>query len=235
MIKKITLFTFLICFSVFIVKAQKGFNYSQYDLGTSVGFNQVFGDAQTQPYTQSIHFALTYNYTPYTNFVFEVQLGKFQGGDSVANASGRQFTNDFSAYIFRGQLQAGEFIDYSRGPLFNSLKGLYVSAGIGYMVSHITNINRNSIQYPGFFTDGLNDSMEPFIPLRIGYELKLFNKYEQPNIKFDFAYEYNLILGDDLDGFAAVPGHHDIYTQFTFGVRFALGAGVTSYRKEIHY
>jgi hypothetical protein len=235
MIKKTTLLTFLVCFTFFIAKAQLGYNYSQYDLGTSVGINQVFGDAQTQPYTTSIHFALTYNYTPYTNFVFEVQLGKFKGGDSINTASGRQFTNDFSAYIFRGQIQAGELIDYSRSQFMNSIKGLYISAGVGYMVNHITNINRNSIQYPGFYTDGLNDSMEPFLPFRIGYELKIFNRYEQPTVKFDLGYQYNLVLGDDLDGFAAVKGHHDIYTQFTFGVRFALGAAVTSYRKEIHY
>ena len=235
MIKKTTLLTFLVLFTVFIAKAQLGFNYSQYDLGTSVGINQVYGDAQTQPYTSSVHFNLTYNYTPYTNFVFEVQLGKFKGGDSVNNASGRQFTSDFSAYIFRGQIQAGEVIDYSRNQFLNSLKGLYISAGIGYLVNHITNINRNSIQYPGFYTDGVNDSMEPFIPFRVGYELKLFNRYEQPTVKFDLAYEYNLVLGDDVDGFAAIKGHHDIYTQFSIGVRFALGASVTSYRKEIHY
>src|ERR1700761_264786 len=150
-IQKTTLLIILFCSTVFMAKAQLGYNYSQYDVGTSAGFNRVYGDAETQKTTPSIQFNFTYNFTPYTNFVFEVQLGRLEGGDSVKTVSGRQFTNDFSAYVFRGQLQAGEIIDYSNSQVMNALKNLYVSAGIGYVVNHITNINRYSLQVPGFY------------------------------------------------------------------------------------
>jgi hypothetical protein len=230
-----TLFVILfVCCTTFIAKAQLGYNFSQYDLGAAAGFNQVFGDAQTNTTTQSIHFNFTFNQTPYTNFVFEAQLGRLEGGDSLKTSTGRQFTNDFSAFIFRGQLQLGEFIDYSRSPLYNGLKNFYISAGIGYVVNHITNINRFSIQNPGFYTGGQNNSNEPFVPIRIGYEFKIFNTYQQPTVKVDLAYEYNLILGDGLDGFSS-GSHHDVYTQFILGVKFAIGAGNISYRKQINY
>src|SRR5580693_8585953 len=132
LISKTTILTFIVCFTAIIAKAQIGYDYSQYEAGVAVGFDQVSGNAQTQTTTQSIHFNFTYNYTPFTNFVFEVQIGRLRGGDSVTTSTGRYFNNDFSAYIFRGQLQFGEFLDYSNSPFNNAIKNLYVSAGAGY-------------------------------------------------------------------------------------------------------
>jgi len=232
LISKTTILTLIVCCTTLIAKAQLGYDFSQYDLGVAAGFDQVTGNAQTQISTQSIHFNFTYNFTPFTNFVFEAQLGKLRGGDSVTTSTGRYFNNDFSAYIFRGQLQFGEFLDYSRSPFNNAIKNLYVSAGAGYIVNHITQISRISMQ-TGAYTGGLNSSNEPFIPLRIGYEFKVFNSYQQPSFKVDIGYEYNLTFGDGLDGFAA-SDRREVYTQFTIGVKFAIG-DITSYRKQIHY
>ncbi|MDO3644285.1 MAG: hypothetical protein ACTHMI_08180 [Mucilaginibacter sp.] len=223
----------LVC-SAFMARAQNGYNYAQYDIGTAVGFDKVYGDAETVTTTQSIHFNFTYNATPFVNFVFETQLGKLRGGDSVLTKSGRYFNNDFAAFIFRGQLQLGEIMDYSRSPLQNALKNLYVSAGLGFVRNHITQVSRNSQQIADFYTGGDDKSKEPFIPLRIGYEIKLFNRYSQPSAKIDLGYGYNYILGDDLDGFVA-GGKKDVYTQFTLGVKFAIGSALTSYRKQITY
>ncbi|HEY8782854.1 MAG TPA: hypothetical protein VIM16_14615 [Mucilaginibacter sp.] len=234
LIRKTTVLIFIICCTALTAKAQIGYDYSQYEGGVAVGFNQVYGDAQTQTTTQSIHFNFTFNATPFTNFVFEVQLGKLRGGDSLKTSTGRYFNNDFTSFIFRGQLQFGEFLDYSTSQFNNAVKNLYVSAGAGYVINRIGQINRYSIQTPGLYTGGVTRSNEPFIPLRIGYEFKIFNKYQQPSTKFDLGYEYNYVLSDNLDGFTT--GHHqDVYTQFTVGVKFALGGAIISYRKQIHY
>ena len=215
-----------------MAKAQLGYNYSQYGIGVAAGFNTVQGDAQTQTMTQSIHFNFTFNATPYTNFIFEAQLGKLAGGDSLKTTSGRQFNNDFSAFIFRGQLQLGEIVDYEHSPFNNAIKNFYISAGIGYVVNHITSISRVSSK--GIFTGGENNSNEPFIPFHIGYEFKVFNKYQQPSTMIDLGYQYNYVLGDQLDGYSA-GSHHDTYTQFTIGVKFAIGGAIISYRKQIPY
>jgi len=238
MIKPITktaLLTLFICFTTLAVRAQLGYNFAKYDIGASVGFNTVHGDAQTQTSTPSVNLNFTINQTPYTNFVLEAQLGRFAGGDSLNTTTGRQFKSDFSAFIFRGQLQAGEFLDYSSNRVFNALKNLYISAGLGYIVNRITDISRDSHKNPGFFTGGQDNSQEIFIPIRIGYEFKLFNQYQQPSVKFDLGYGYNYVLGDGVDGFAATANHHDIYTQYTIGVKFALGTSDISYRKQIQY
>jgi hypothetical protein len=109
-----------------------------------------------------------------------------------------------------------------------------VSAGIGYVINHIFPISRYSVQIPGFYTAGQNNSQEPFIPLRIGYDFKVFNKYEQPAFKVDVGYQTNFVFGNGLDGFTTTS-NYKIYTQFTVGVKFALGGAILSYRKQIHY
>src|SRR5260221_5774611 len=140
-IQKINFLTLFICFTSFIAKAQLGYNFSHYDVGVAAGFNTVYGDELPAATTPSVNFNFTYNQTPFTNFVFEVQIGRMAGGDSLAT-TGRQFTSNFTSFIFRGQLQFGEFVDYSNSSLMNGIKNLYVSAGIGYVVSHITSISR---------------------------------------------------------------------------------------------
>lgn len=234
LIHKTTILTLLVCCTTLAARAQIGYDYSQYDVGVAGGFNQVYGNAQTQPFSQSVHINFTFNYTPYTNFVWEAQFGKLTGGDSVKTTSGRYFNNDFSAFIFRGQLQLGEIMDYSHSDFKNGAKNLYLSIGMGYIVNYITQINRYSIQVPGLFSGGKNSSNEVFIPLRLGYEFKIFNSYQQPSVKVDLGYEYNYVLGNGVDGFSA-PKKDEAYTQLFIGVKFAVGGSIVSYKKQIHY
>lgn len=234
LITRISILTFIVCCATLMAKAQLGYNFSHYDIGTSVGFNSVNGDAQTTTTTASINFNFTFNYTPYTNFVLEAQLGKLAGGD-INTVTQRKFNNDFTAFIFRGQLQIGELIDYERSPFMNAVKGFYVSAGVGMVANNITYINGVPNQIPGSTAVFINKTKTPFLPFRVGYEFKMYNKYKMPSVKFDLGYGYNYILGDDLDGYTIVKGHHDVYTQFTLGVKFAITGDVTSYRKQITY
>jgi len=231
-LSKTIILTLLITFTALIAKAQVGFDFSHYEIGFAAGFNAVYGDALPQTTTQSVHLNLTYNTTPYVNFVFEAQMGRLRGGDSLTTDNGRQFNNDFTAFVFRGQLQFGEFLDYSHNSFNNALKNFYVSGGMGFVVNRITQISRYSIKPPGIFTPGVNNSKEPFIPFRIGYEFKVYNKYEQPSFKVDLAYAYNFVLSDNLDGFTS-GSHFDAYTQIVIGVKFAFGGDIVSYRKPI--
>ncbi len=235
--KKTTLRTaFLLicaCCVSLVARAQLGYNYSRFDIGVAAGSNQATTDAQTKTSTPSIHFNLTFNQTPYINFVLEAQLGRLAGGDSIKTTNHLQFNNDFSAFIFRGQVQAGEFLDYSNNKLNNAIKNFYLSVGIGVIVNRITSLT----VYPailGNYSGTFKNSQENFVPIRLGYEFKLFNNYNQPSVKFDLGYGYNFILGDKLDGVIAGK-HNDAYSQFTLGVKFAIGGAETSYRKQIQH
>lgn len=229
-IKRIFLLA-IIVLAANVVRAQSGYDYAQYDLGLGLDFNKSYTDAQTITGTRSGRLTFNYNVSPYVNYVIEVQTGDLRGGDSVKTATGRQFTNSFTAVMMRGQLQMGELIDYSQGGMANAFKNLYLSSGLGFVVNHITEINRASIRIPGYYTAGENNSKQLVIPARIGYELKFFNKYGEPGFKIDMGYQYNFILGDGLDGFTAGK-QKDSYSQLSIGFKFAVG-GVATYRKQI--
>ncbi|WP_214072177.1 hypothetical protein [Mucilaginibacter sp. dw_454] len=215
------------------VKAQMGYDYAQYDLGLGLDMNKAYTDAQTIKSTRSGHLTFNYNATPFVNYIIEFQTGTLQGGDSLHTTSGRQFTNSYNAVMFKGQLQMGELIDYSQSNMANAFKNLYVSSGIGFVVNHITDINRASIKTPGFYTSGSLNSNQILIPARIGYEFKVFNKYDQPGFKIDLGYQYNFIMGDGLDGFTAGT-QKDSYSQLSIGLKFSVG-GIASYRKQISF
>ncbi len=228
-----SLFILALCTASVLAKAQTGYNYAQYDIGVAAGVNTaVMADVSTFRYTPSVHFNFNYNFTPYVNYVFEGQFGRLEGGDSVKSTIGRQFENHFVSVLFRGQLQAGEFLDYSTSPFMNVMKNWYVSTGIGYMVNHIV---ARSADKRGYDIPGDYNAQSPFIPARLGYEFKIFNDYNQPSVRIDLGMQYNFVFGDNVDGYSSATGkNNDAYAQFTIGVKFALG-GVTSYRKQIQY
>jgi hypothetical protein len=230
-LKKI-FFTVLISCIAFVSKAQLGYDYAQYDIGVAGAINKVYGDAQTITSTPSIHFNFNYNQTPFINYIIEVEAGKLEGGNALKDTTGRQFSNSFTTASFRVQVQAGEILDYSNSPFNNVLKNFYLSSGIGMDVNNVTT-NRYSYKIANFYTPGENHSQEIYIPVRLGYEFKLFNKYNQPSVKIDLAYQQNYVMGDELDGFKAGK-NNDVYTEIVLGVKFSLG-GITSYRKQITY
>lgn len=223
----------IVCCTSWAAKAQIGYDYAKYDVGVAAGINTVYGDAETFTKTQSVHVNFNYNVSPFINYVFEAQAGLLKGGDSLRTLSGRQFTNKFTSVMLRVQVQGGEVIDYSQSHLANFFKNIYLSTGVGFVVNHITDINRYSILVPGFYTPGSNNSNEILIPARIGYEFKVFNQFDEPSFKIDVGYQYNFILGDNLDGYT-VGSKNDGYSQITLGVKFAIG-DVISYRKKISY
>jgi hypothetical protein len=232
LILKAALVTFIVCCLGFRANAQIGFDYSQYELGFGSAMNSVEGNAPPSKMTPSFLLHFTYNATPYVNYVFEMQLGRIAGGDSLST-TGRQFTGDLEAFVFRGQFQLGEILDYSTSPFKNAIKNLYVSAGIGYAVTHITSISRLN-PAGGNAGAGQLNSQEPMVPLRIGYEFKIFNKYKQPACKIDLAYTNNRILSENFDGYA-LNNHDEAYSQISIGIKFAIGGAILSYKKLIPY
>jgi hypothetical protein len=223
----------LVCLGTTAAKAQLGYEYGEYDLGFAGGLNTVFGDAETKTQTKSGHINFTYNPSPFINYVLEAQTGDLKGGDALTTNTGRQFTNNYVAVFLRGQVQAGEFMDYSTSRIKNALKNLYVSTGVGYMINKMTYINRESVLIPGYTTTGLDNSNSIIIPARIGYELKIFNSYNQPLVKIDLGYQMNFAMDDNLDGFTAGL-QKDKFSQITLGVKFSIGS-INSYKKQIHY
>lgn len=231
---KTTLLTLILTFAALLSKAQIGYDYAQYDIGFGANLNKVYGDAETVKSTPSYSVSFNYNQSPFVNYIVELQTGNLEGGDPFSK-SGRYFKNRYTAIMFRGQLQMGEIIDYSGSGLMNALKNVYISGGLGYLINSINekDINRTSFVIDGFTTGGENKSNELILPVRAGYELKFFNRYNQPSFKIDLGVQYNYDFTDNMDGFTAGKSK-DALIQYSIGFKFALG-GVTSYHKQINY
>jgi hypothetical protein len=164
-IAKTTILIAVMCFITLVSRAQSGDNYAQFDVGAAGAYNSVKSDVQTAKSTISPIITFNYNQTPFINYLLEVQAGKLEGGDSTKDALGRQFTNSYTAVYFRIQLQMGEIIDYSTSPAANAFKNFYISSGVGYLINHITNINRTSLSTPIVYTPGLLNSTEILVNL----------------------------------------------------------------------
>lgn len=219
--KKPTLKTFFIVLSIFFLpaygNAQVVNPYRIFDIGLGANVNSAISDAETLKKTVGLHINFNYNLDQHTNFIAEVQLGQLAGGDSAATFTGRQFTNQFNSLIIRGQMQLGKI--FYRLP--KEAQRVYLSSGIGGINNKITSINRDSQKIMGYSTMGKEQSINLFIPARIGYEFPLKNAYRETILKLDLAYQHNFILGDDIDGFSA-GRFKDAISQFSIGFKTGL-------------
>jgi len=228
-LSKPTFLTLLVCCLTLFAKAQIGYNYAKVDLGIGFTSNQVFGDVAKKTTTQSFGGSLTYHISPFFNIVSETQFGSLAGGNQYSDPNGRQFKGNFFSTQLREQLQVGELIDYSDNNFYNAIKNFYSSVGVGVLVNHVTSITR-----PIGSELGTNNTNIVFIPFKVGYEFKIFNDYDQPYIKIDLGVQLNAMLSDNLDGYA-YGATNDFLIQETLGIKFAIGAGNTSYRKQVSY
>lgn len=242
--KKFILF-FVISLTTVAAKAQGGYDYSHFGVGIGVGYGRAFADTRKQDYHPAFNVNIVYNVTPFVPFALEYQFGKLSGGGRTPDkdAYGRQYANSYKAFILHGDLQAGAIIDYADSWLLNSIKNFYVGTGIGAIKNKMTDIQRTNL-YPqndpigathGF--EGKDKSTNLLIPLRFGYEFKIFDAYDEPSFTITIGYQHNITFGEGLDGYNDNPDKFknnspDQYAQLSIGFKYSfLGSG--SYTKSI--
>jgi len=219
-----------------VARAQNGFDYHQFSLGTGVGATLAYGNTDTKVTKSAYNFNINYNATPFLTYTLETQFGQLAGG-SPYDYYQRQFTNTYFAIMAHADLQLGELIDYEHNEAANTLKNIYVGTGIGVMTNAITYIQL-SIP-PGLSSNGSNiypflpASVNVVVPLRAGYEFKLFNYYDMPRYRIDFGYSFNTALGKGLDGYTSLSAIK-FYSYFSLTFKIGLG-NTTNYRKPIPY
>ncbi len=237
-------FYFLITFVLisFTVSAQIGYNYDQFSLGLGISSVKIHGDLSKAYSKAAVAVNLNYHITPFVTFGTEAQFGRLESAnaDTSKVLYGEQSSNKFTTVIFHADVQLGEFINYNDDfssipiltKILNGAKNIYVGTGVGVIFNKMDYINRTDYKDTNFSYSGLDKSTELVIPIRIGYEYKIYNAYDEPNIRLNLGYQANLSTGDNMDGIKS--GHYgDWFSQITFGIKVGIG-GVTSYRKPIH-
>lgn len=239
--KKLILF-FVFAFAAIIVKAQAGYNYKEFAIGLDVGYERGYTNINRQDnnLSQSINFI--YNYSPYIPITAELQFGKLSGGGLTIDKDpyGRMYVNKYEAFTLHGDFQMGEVIDYSESDVLNVLKNFYFGSGVGIVFNNNTVQRTNVIAANGrldYVFPGDDHSINIIVPLRFGYEFKIYNDYEEPYMAIDIGYVHNLVFGEGLDGYDDPSAKFknnatNQYRQFVIGVKFSFG-NVTSFNKLI--
>ncbi|MBW4891758.1 hypothetical protein KXQ82_18680 [Mucilaginibacter sp. HMF5004] len=226
-------FIILLLISFITAKAQSGDTYSSFSIGGGYGSTTVYDYTLAPIDKWAVNGTLSYNITPFFTLTGELQVGRFEGGDLTA-FNMKYFQNVFAAAILHADVQAGELIDYSRSDFLYGLKDVYMGTGIGFLQNSI-----NFIQ--PFFPNSNNQSFYPIVisstnvlvPLTLGYDFKIYNGYDQPQIRIDVSYTSNAVFGQAIDGYiTAAPVK--FYSYLSVGVKFGFGPAKL-YRKPIRY
>ena len=263
--KKALLLLIVLPALVFTAKAQLGYNYAQYSLGFGVSTVKATTDVPYSVYNPAVNFNATYNYTPYTSFSLVYEFGRLSGGYSEfyndaakgLNATDanyatallaiplayqkidpyfRYYNNQFQSISVHGDVQLGEFIDYDNGSLFKKfIRNISVGTGIGMVYNNITQVNRYNADTT-YAYGGTDHSNNVIIPVRVGYQLKIYNAYDEPFMLLEAGYQMTYVFGYGLDGYSDpefTSRKYEQYGGYSIGVKFNFG-NVTSYRKAIH-
>jgi hypothetical protein len=250
-LKKLILLSVFV-FSVVLAKAQMGYNYKEYAIGLDFSYERGYTNVNRQDNHIATNINFIYNYSPYIPVAAELQFGTLSGGGIVPSKDryGRQYTNNYEAFVLHADFQLGEVIDYSQSDILNILKNFYFGTGGGIVFNNNT-VQRTNL-YDGRVIDGektpndgpatyvfpgTNNSINFTLPLRFGYEFKLYNEYSEPYMAIDLGYVHNMVFGEGLDGYDDPPSIFknnatNQYRQIVIGVKFNFG-NITSYNKLI--
>lgn len=213
--------------------------------GLSYGISEIPGLAGFNPKktlainkSKVLGGSLDYYFTPFIYGGLEYNMVQLKDGPDKHN---RAFISDFTSIEVRGNVSAGQFIDYSYSPFLYAIRNVNAGLGIGFIKG-----KNNVADWPVGSTAA--DTGLPFprrthkddlgkskfssviaLPISIGYNLNIYNAYQE--VKFVVGFQYKMVFttSDDLDGFADDPNASfqnnakDAYTTMGVSLKYIFG------------
>jgi hypothetical protein len=226
------------------VKAQSGYNYQEWGIGGGAFWERGYTNITTQFSHPGFNINAVYNYNPYIPVEAEIQIGKLSGGGLGPGGTlapkldpyGRFYVNDYKAIIFHADFQLGAGIDYGDSWFLNIVKDFYAGTGFGF-ISNTNTVQRTSVIDPTYVFPGHNSSLDLMWPIRVGYEFKIYDDYNEPSMAIDIGYIHTFAFGEGLDGYDDPSSKFknnaiDQYRQITIEFKYYFGR-VVSYNKLI--
>jgi hypothetical protein len=179
--------------------------------------------------------------SPYFPITLELQRGRLWGGSRVTDQYRREYENNYTALLIHSDLQLGELVDYDENPIMGILKDAYLGLGGGFLHSNVQNQRYNLLAtgYPvgTYRFPGKDNSTNPDINLRLGYEFKFYNEYDEPDFRLHIEYVHHFVFGEGLDGYDDPSTHFkndhvDQYRQISIGLIYNFGT-IRAYTKHI--
>lgn len=239
-LKKITFLLFLVL-CTHVLKAQSGYNYAPYGIAVEVSSVREYTDFKHYSNALAYSISSVYNYSPYLPIGSELQFGTLSGGSNTNkayDAYGRQSTNSYKALLLHADIQAGEILNYGDSFFLNVIKNFYVGTGFGFIYNDMTFIQRKDPYNPAYGNfPGKDKGVNFILPLRVGYEIKIFNNYDEPAYSINIGYRHNIDFGEGLDGYNDNPAifknnAKDQYRQISIGFKVNFGY-IIAYNKNI--
>jgi hypothetical protein len=228
---------FVLILSSVIVKAQGDYNFMPYSVGFGVSTIRGYTNVAKQNNTLSGNINFTYNYSPYLPITLELEKGRLWGGSRVTDPSGREYENNYLGLYVLADLQLGQIIDYDYSAFNEVIKNLYVGGGFGFVSDNVDN-QRFDFRNPsnGNFY-GKDKSLNLAIPLRLGYQFKIYNEYDEPFMSIDVVYQHNIVFAEGLDGYDDPPSqfknqHPDQYRNIGIVFKYNFGT-IEAFTKRI--
>ena len=239
----------LLVFYAFFLTAVAGFGQSglnYYETGIGAGFSYQRGYTNiTRQYSQfGVNGNYIYFFNPYFPIEAETQIGRLSGGGSLPSQDqfGREYHNLYGAIILHGDIMLGVVIDYDDSRILNVLKNFYGGIGLGalYNNNHVTrySIYRPPYPQPGYYKfPGEDRGLNLTIPLRFGYQFKIYYADNIPRFFVDIGYIHSVVVGEGLDGYDDPATKFknnapDQYRQINITFKFSFGNFI-SYNKLI--
>lgn len=235
-LRKLILLSVLV-FAAATSNAQDSYSFAKWGFGVFGGTNYPYVDLRKANQGKSFDIVGYYNLTPYVPLGLELQAGELSGGDVRTDPSMRQYDNTYKALIAHADYSLGEIIDYENNFFGGIVKDLYGGIGMGVIVNHMKFIQR--VQNGGYVFPGKDNSLSFVVPLRLGYEFKIYNTYGEPFIGLNIQYIHSVTFNEELDGYTDPPEHFknnspDQYRQIQIGIKVNFGQTVP-YTKRINY
>lgn len=239
-LRKLILFIILV-FSAAVVYAQNSYTYFKWGVGVFGGVNKPYDDLRQANQGKSFSFSGYYNITPYVPLGLEIQAGDISGGSIITDPDKRQYDNQYKAIFIHADGSLGEIMDYDDNLLLGIVKDFYIGTGFGVISNNMKFIQRYKLDTnPPYRFPGEDNSLNPAVPIRFGYEFKFYNTFGEPSVGLNIQYVHTITFGDELDGYADPPAifknnSPDQYSLIQVGVKVNFGGESKPYKKKINY
>lgn len=180
--------------------------------------------------SQALGGSLDYYFTPFISAGVEYNSVSLKDGPDQHR---RQFVSTFSSIEVRGNVAAGQFIDFSYSPVLYNLRNLNASLGFG-VISGKNNVQNFTVAGAPFSRQHPNDQGKSefknvlALPATIGYNLNIYNGYDEVAFVLGLNYKMVFTFSDDIDGYNDDPtvfanNSKDAYTTLSFSVKYLFG------------
>ncbi|WP_295796348.1 outer membrane beta-barrel protein [Mucilaginibacter sp.] len=221
------------------VNAQSIKSFAQFGVGIDGGSTLGYTDLKRQNPGYSAAFHFNYNFSPYFPISLELQHGQLSGGGSTLalDSNLRKYKNNYTALVLRADIQLGELLDYD-SDILDPIKGIFVGFGVGGINNQVIT-NRIKPDGSHYMFPGLDHSREFIASGRIGYALRIYNGFDEPQFVITFCYIHTFDIGDNLDGYNDPVSKFknqdtDHYRQISVGITYNFGH-IQPYYKERSY